>query len=158
MGVDLHVRQQTIAMLDANTRELVEKTLEHDGNEALDFYSTLSGQDLIGIEATGPMQWFLRFAEELGIECRVGHPKKVRKAETRKQKHDWRDAEQMRLIEAETVEGVAREFQLDEVEPVAPAGSLNPTQMFSPQRHLSRTFGEVLLRFRPSASGRPTGR
>jgi transposase len=30
--------------------------------------------------------------EELGIECRVGHPKEVRKAETRKQKHDRRDA------------------------------------------------------------------
>jgi transposase len=30
--------------------------------------------------------------EELGIECRVGHPKEVRKAETREKKHDRRDA------------------------------------------------------------------
>jgi transposase len=38
------------------------------------------------------MHWFLKLMEELGIECRVGHPQKIRKAETRKQKHDRRDA------------------------------------------------------------------
>ena len=47
---------------------------------------------MVGIEATGSMQWFLELLEELGIECRVGHPAKIRAAETRKQKHDWRDA------------------------------------------------------------------
>ena len=30
--------------------------------------------------------------EELAIECRVGHPTAIRKAETRQQKHDRRDA------------------------------------------------------------------
>ena len=43
-------------------------------------------------EATGAMQWFLELLEELGIECRVGHPAKIRAKETRKQKHDRRDA------------------------------------------------------------------
>jgi Transposase len=38
------------------------------------------------------MQWFLESLEELSIECRVGHPAKIRAAETRKQKHDRRDA------------------------------------------------------------------
>ncbi|MCU1295919.1 MAG: transposase [Acidobacteriaceae bacterium] len=38
------------------------------------------------------MQWFLEVLEELGIECRVGHLAKIRAAETRKQKHDRRDA------------------------------------------------------------------
>jgi len=38
------------------------------------------------------MQWFLELLEELGIECRVGHPAKIRAQETRKQKHDRRDA------------------------------------------------------------------
>jgi transposase len=46
---------------------------------------------VVGIEATGAMQWFLQLLEELGIECRVGHPAKIRAKETRKQKHD-RDA------------------------------------------------------------------
>jgi transposase len=39
------------------------------------------------------MGWFLRLLEELGIPCRVGHPAAVRKAETRRQKHDRRDAD-----------------------------------------------------------------
>src|SRR6266446_6859192 len=38
------------------------------------------------------MQWFLELLEELGMVCRVGHPAKIRAAETRKQKHDRRDA------------------------------------------------------------------
>ena len=38
------------------------------------------------------MQWFLELLEELGIESRVGDPAKIRAAETRKQKHDRRDA------------------------------------------------------------------
>jgi transposase len=56
---------------------------------------------LVGIEATGSMQWFLRLMEELGIECRVGHPKKIRKAEARKQKYDRRDARLLLTLLAE---------------------------------------------------------
>ena len=48
---------------------------------------------MCGIEATGSMQWFLNLMEELGIECRVGHPAQIRAAEPRKQKHDRRDAD-----------------------------------------------------------------
>jgi transposase len=44
------------------------------------------------------MFWFLRLLEELGIEYRVGHPAAIRKAETRKQKHDRRDAELLRRL------------------------------------------------------------
>jgi len=59
------------------------------------FYAALEGGVVVGIEATGAMQWFLELLEELGIECRVGHPAKIRAAETRKQKHDRRDARLM---------------------------------------------------------------
>jgi transposase len=101
IGCDLHARQQTIAMLDTDTGEFVEKTLEHDGEELRKFYSGLSRPVLVGIEATGSMQWFLELMEELGIECRVGHPQKIRKAETRKQKHDRRDARLLLTLLAE---------------------------------------------------------
>jgi hypothetical protein len=80
IGCDLHARQQTIAMLDSDTGELEEKTLEHQGETVRKFYSALSGSILVGIEATGSMQWFLELMEELGIECRVGHPAKIRKS------------------------------------------------------------------------------
>lgn len=93
IGCDLHARQQTLAMLDTTTGELVNLTLMHDGNNVREFYSQLSLPVLVGIEATGSTQWFLHLMEELGIECRVGHPATIRAAEPRKQKHDRRDAE-----------------------------------------------------------------
>jgi hypothetical protein len=43
IGCDLHARQQTIAMLDTDTGELEEKTLEHQGETVREFYSALSG-------------------------------------------------------------------------------------------------------------------
>jgi transposase len=101
IGCDLHARQQTIAMLDSETGELEEKTLEHEGETVREFYSALPGPILVGIEATGSMQWFLELMEELEIECRVGHPAKIRKAETRKQKHDRRDARLLLTLLAE---------------------------------------------------------
>src|SRR4030081_539627 len=92
LGCDLHAKQQTIAMVDTETGEFSEKTLSHEGNECWEFYAALEGPVVVGIEATGAMQRFLELVEELGIVCRVGHPAKIRAAETRKQKHDRRDA------------------------------------------------------------------
>ena len=83
LGCDLHAKQQTIAMVDTETGEFTEKTLSHEGNEVREFYAALEGPVVVGIEATGAMQWFLELLEELGILCRVGHPAKIRAAETR---------------------------------------------------------------------------
>jgi transposase len=93
IGCDLHARQQTLAMLDTATGEVVNVTLKHEGNNVREFYSTLPRPLRVGIEATGSMQWFLNLMEELGIECLVGHPATIRAAEPRKQKNDRRDAE-----------------------------------------------------------------
>ena len=41
IGCDLHTRQQTIAMLDDQTGELVEKQLNHEGEGVRQFYSAL---------------------------------------------------------------------------------------------------------------------
>ena len=78
-------------MVDTESGEFLEKTLLHEGNAIREFYANLEGPVVVGIEATG-MQWFLELLDELGIECRLGHPAKIRAAETRKQKHDRRDA------------------------------------------------------------------
>lgn len=92
IGVDLHTQQQSIAMLDDQTGELVEQELPHEGDQVRNFYAGLPQPVLVGIEASGSMQWFLRLLEELQIEFRVGHPAKIRAAEPRKQKNDRRDA------------------------------------------------------------------
>ena len=101
IGVDLHTRQQTIAMLDDQTGELVEQELSHEGEQVRDFYSALPKPVLVGIEATGSMQWFVRLLEELDIDFRIGHPAKIRAAEPRKQKNDRRDARLLLTLLAE---------------------------------------------------------
>ena len=68
VGCDLHARQQTIAMVDTETGEFTTKTLSHEGNAVRAFYAALEGPVVVGIEATGAMQWFL---ELLG---RAGNP------------------------------------------------------------------------------------
>jgi transposase len=101
IGVDLHTRQQTIAMLDDQTGELVEKQLAHEGEQVREFYAGLPQPVLVGLEATGSMHWFLRLLEQLAIEFRVGHPAKIRAAEPRKQKNDRRDARLLLTLLAE---------------------------------------------------------
>ena len=101
IGCDLHARQQTLAMLDAATGEVVEVTLKHEADNVREFYSSLPRPVRVGIEATGSMQWFLNLMEELGIECLVGHPAQIRAAEPRKQKHDRRDADLILKLLAE---------------------------------------------------------
>ncbi len=92
IGCDLHTRQQTLAMLDVDTGEIQELVLDHEGAQVREFYAGLPGPVRVGIEATGSMQWFLELMDELGVECQVGHPAKIRACEPRKQKHDRRDA------------------------------------------------------------------
>jgi hypothetical protein len=92
IGCDLHASQQAIAMLDRETGEVVERTLQHEGTVVRDFYAGLPPPIVVGIEATGSMGWFLRLMEELGITCHVGDPATIRKFETRRQKPDRRDA------------------------------------------------------------------
>jgi transposase len=91
IGCDLHARQQTLAMLDTATGEVVNMTLKHEGNNVREFYSKLPRPVRVGIEATGSMQWFVNLMEELGIECLVGHPAEIRAAEPRipKDTNDW---------------------------------------------------------------------
>src|SRR5262249_55181931 len=60
IGCDLHAAQQTIAMLDRETGEIVERTLKHDGTAVRDFCAGLPPPVVVGIEATGSMGWLIR--------------------------------------------------------------------------------------------------
>ena len=95
IGCDLHTRSEQIAMLDAETGEVVEKRLEHENGEAKRFYEGLKEPALVGIESTGYALWFAEMLAELGHELVVGDAAKIRKMEARKQKHDRRDAEHL---------------------------------------------------------------
>ena len=93
IGCDFHSRTQVIAMLDTETGEVVEKRLDHESGEAKRFYEGLKGPVLVGIESTGYARWFGEMLAGLGHELVVGEAAKIRACETRKQKHDRRDAE-----------------------------------------------------------------
>jgi transposase len=92
IGCDVHTRFQQIAMLDTESGEVVEKRLEHEDGEAKRFYEGLKGPALVGIESTGYTLWFAEMLSQLGHELAVGDAAKIRASETRKQKHDRRDA------------------------------------------------------------------
>ena len=96
IGCDLHARQQTLAMLNTTTGEVVSIALLHEENTCGSFIPHFHAPVRVGVEATGSIHWFLNLMEELGIECQVGHPAQIRAAEPRKQKHDRRDADLIR--------------------------------------------------------------
>jgi hypothetical protein len=81
VGCDLHAKQQTIAMVDTDTGELIERTLAHEGNGVREFYAALEGPVVVGIEATGAMQWFWNCWKSWGscagwvIRRRFGQPR-----------------------------------------------------------------------------------
>jgi hypothetical protein len=56
--------------------------------------------------------------------------------------------EEQRPIEPPLVDEVAREFQLDEIAPVAPPGSLTVTQDVFNSESFVQNLGEALSRFR----------
>jgi hypothetical protein len=72
IGGDFHARYQQIAMLDDVTGALTERRLEHDNGEASMFYWSLPKPVRVGIEATGPMHWFVHLLAELDHELWIG--------------------------------------------------------------------------------------
>ena len=92
IGCDFHPGYQCIAMLDTETGELVKKRLVHEGEEVRKFYAGLPAPALVGIETSGHSQWFEKQLGELGHEAWIGDAAKIRAAEVREQKTDWRDA------------------------------------------------------------------
>src|ERR1700737_237325 len=92
IGCDFHTRYQQIAMMDEATGELIERRLDHESGEAHTFYRGLCKPVRLGVEATGPLQWFERLRGELGHELWIGDSAKIRASEVRQQKTDQRDA------------------------------------------------------------------
>jgi transposase len=79
-------------MMDQATGELVERRLEHESGEAQAFYRSLPKPVRVGIEATGPIQWFQGLLSELGHELWIGDSAQIRASGVRQQKTDQRDA------------------------------------------------------------------
>ncbi len=92
IGCDYHPRFQQIAYVNTEGGESGNQRLEHRA-EAEQFYRGLQGQTVrVAMEAGGHARWFERLLTELNQELWIGDPRKIRAAETRKQKTDARDA------------------------------------------------------------------
>jgi transposase len=92
IGCDFHPSYQQIAMLDTETGVTTDHKLTHAGGEAERFYRGLASAALVGIEAVGNDQWFVRLLQRLDHEVWVGDAAQIRASYVRKQKTDRRDA------------------------------------------------------------------
>lgn len=93
IGVDFHPHQQTVAWCDRRTGEIRTLDMAHDLGKVREFYSSLPGPAVIGIEASSRAAWFENMLFEIGHKLVVGDPVLIRKRATSRHKNDRRDAE-----------------------------------------------------------------
>lgn len=93
IGVDLHVRTQTVCWLDTADGEEQQLSLDHERDDVRAFYSRFPVPALIGVETSGYSLWFHRIIEELGHQLLVGDALAIRQFARRRQKNDRRDAQ-----------------------------------------------------------------
>jgi len=84
---------QTIAYCDTADGEIHLIQLDHRKDDVHDFYSKLTGQVIVGLEAGGYSSWFEAMLEELGHTVWMGHTTEIRRRANWRQKNDRRDAE-----------------------------------------------------------------
>ncbi len=92
LGVDLHVRQQTVCWCSTADGAIQERTLDHGGDDVRGFYAQFAAPAVVGVESVGYAEWFHRLLEELGHQVVVGDARLMRLYARRRQKNDRRDA------------------------------------------------------------------
>ena len=94
IGIDFHPYQQTVAFCDERDGEIKYRQFLHSDKKALrDFYQTCQKDTVIGVEATGSLQWFQKLLFELGLNLKIGNPRLIRRMALSRHKNDYRDAE-----------------------------------------------------------------
>jgi transposase len=94
IGCDFHAGFQQVAIFDNQSGEIEEKRLQHR-EQAEQFYRSLGGRVLVGMEACGHYPWFERLLAGCGHELWLGDASAIRATVVRKQKTDQRDAEHL---------------------------------------------------------------
>jgi transposase len=93
IGVDLHVRTQTVCWCETTTGEQQERVLDHDRDDVRAFYAQFVAPAIVGVEGSGYSLWFHRLIEETGHRLVVGDAQAIRQLARRRQKNDRRDAQ-----------------------------------------------------------------
>ncbi len=93
LGVDFHPHQQTVAWCDTDTGETGSLDLAHEIEKVREFYSSVRGSAVIGVEASSRAGWFENIVSEAGHKLLVGNPVSIRKTALSRHKNDRVDAE-----------------------------------------------------------------
>jgi len=94
IGCDYHPSGQQVFGIDTESGEVVaDRWIAHTGKEVEQFYGAWPAGTVVGVESSGNLLWFERRLAQYGHQLRLGDAAKIRTKETRKQKHDRRDAE-----------------------------------------------------------------
>src|SRR5712692_7359893 len=93
IGVDLHVRTQTVCWMDTADGEIHHHTLDHARDDLRAFYAQFPAPAVVGVESSGYSLWFHQLIEQAGHRLLVGHAYAIRQFARRRQKNNRRDAE-----------------------------------------------------------------
>lgn len=94
IGVDFHPYQQTVAYCTTDDGEIKYRQFRHTDKKALaQFYRQCHTDSIIGVEATGALDWFEKLLFENSLRLRIGNPRAIRRAALSRHKKDYRDAE-----------------------------------------------------------------
>jgi hypothetical protein len=73
ISVDFHPYQQTVAYCDTGDGEIMFRTFKHSEREKLEgFYGSFDKRALVGVEATGGLDWFEEMIFEKGHKTASG--------------------------------------------------------------------------------------
>jgi transposase len=92
IGVDFHARQQTVSYLTTEDGEIHQCKLEHQKDDIAEFYRQFEGEVVVGMEASGYIEWFEEMLLKIGHEVWVGDSAEIRRRARRRQKNDKRDS------------------------------------------------------------------
>lgn len=93
LGVDLHVRTQTVSWCDLADGVIHQRTLDHQHDDVRAFYAQFAAPAIVGLESSGYALWFHHLVEEQGHRVLVGDAFAIRQFAKRRQKNDRRDAD-----------------------------------------------------------------
>src|SRR2546428_5155324 len=93
IGVDLHVRTETVCWMNTADGEIHQHTLDHSRDDLRAFYAQFTAPAVVGIESSGYALWFHQLMEQAAHRLVVGDAYAIRQFARRRQKNDRRDAE-----------------------------------------------------------------
>jgi len=94
IGIDFHPYQQTVAFCNDVDGEINHRQFLHSDKKSIkQFYRVCSSDTVLGVEATGSLEWFQKLLSSLNLNLKVGNPRLIRRMARSRHKNDFRDAE-----------------------------------------------------------------